>query len=81
MGDKWVIYKGYVAQAEFFNIHLIHTELYMGNVNCEDKKIAPILICKLGDRKCASQVLNLDYYSYTFGIFTELFLYHSELVT
>lgn len=53
----------------------------MGNVNCEDKKIAPILICKLGDRKCASQVLNLDYYSYTFGIFTELFLYHSELVT
>jgi len=51
----------------------------MGKVNCDDKKIVPKLFRKLGDRKCASQILNLNYYHYTFGIFPELFLYHSDL--
>lgn len=53
----------------------------MGNVNCDDKKTAPLLFCKLGDRKCAIQILNLDYYPYTVGIFPEIFLYHSDLAT
>lgn len=60
MGEEWVICKGYVAKADFFNIHLLYTGLGMVNVNCDDKKITPILFCKLGDRKCAIQILNLD---------------------
>ena len=53
----------------------------MSKVNCDDKKIAPLLFCTLGDRKSAIQVLNLDYYPYTVRIFPELFLYHSNLAT